>query len=451
VVNERTQLLSTTIQKLLHRGAMANIQRILSKTHSADVAAVLQSFTEEEAYSIFKLEPSAETRAEILSYLENDLQKNFVERLSNDEASELVNLMDSDDAADLLSQLPAEETKTILEGFEKEDSSEVVDLMTYPEDSAGGIMSSDYAEFTEEITVEQVINSLQSEEMENKITFYIYVLNSTGHLVGVVSLKQLLLSKKTSTLKQLMHPSVISVKVDTDQEQVAQTVERYDFLSIPVVDDNNKLVGVITVDDVIDVIREEAAQDLLAMGQAGWGLDMSLYEHFIARLPWQLVAFLAGSICFFMISAYGGRYSPDFSLNSVWALTAYIPLLLAIGAMVGNQSATVMVGALQTNHFIGGRIRSHLLRELILGIFFSAFFGLSVYFIGTWLVSSADWQMKFALAMAVQVLTAICLGSILPLIISKLKIEPTVATVPTLTALADIAAIAILFGVFYAS
>ncbi|MCB0350606.1 MAG: magnesium transporter [Bdellovibrionales bacterium] len=450
MVNERTRLLTATIQKLLHRGAMSNIQRILDKTHSADIASVLQNFSDLEAYEIFKLEPDAATRAEILSYLDNEFQKKMLERSSTEETTQLVNLMDSDDAADLLANLPEAETQSILDSLEVEDSSEVVDLMTYPEDSAGGIMSSDYTEFTEETTVEQVIQALQSDELENKITFYIYVLNSTGHLVGVVSLKQLLLSKKSATLKQLMHPSVISVKVDTDQEEVAQTVERYDFLSIPVVDENNKLVGVITVDDVIDVIREEAEEDLLAMGQAGWGVDMTLFEHFLARLPWQLVAFIAGCICFCIILWFGQSYVPNFKVDSIWGILAFIPLMMALGAMVGNQSATVMVGALQTDRFMGGKIQSHLLREFILGSIFSVLFAGCVLVFSNLMLEPNVLRTDMALTVFLHVLTVVLLGTCFPLLLSRLKLDPTVASVPIVTALADISGIAILFGLIYA-
>jgi magnesium transporter len=447
-VNDRARMLAVTIQKLYHRGATPNIQRILAKTHSADVASVLQNFSDAEAYEIFKLEPDESHRAQILSYLDNELQKKILERLSSEEASQLVTHMDSDDAADLLGQLPADESQNILENLEKEESTEVVDLMTYPKDSAGGIMSSDYAAFTEELTVEQVIQALQSDDMENKITFYIYVLNNSGHLVGVVSLKQLLLSKKSTALRSLMHPSVISVRVDTDQEQVASTVERYDFLSLPVVDENNKLVGVITVDDVIDVIRQEAEADLLAMGQAGWGVDMTLTEHFIARLPWQLMAFLAGCVCFGLIYWFGVRSDTGVHTNLYWGMTAYIPLLLALGAMVGNQSATVMVGALQTGRFIGGRMRSHISREFLLSIVFSLLFGVFVWVLSTWLLPEVIWRGALVGSLMLQIIVTIFFGVTLPLLMNRLKLDPTVATVPLLTALADITAIVILFGIF---
>ena len=451
VVSDRARMLTATIEKLLHRKAMANIRRILSKTHSADIAAVLQNLTPTEAFEIFKLEPDASIRAEILSYLEDDLQKIFFTNLSNQEGSELVHHMDTDDAADLLKKLPEEDSKNILENMEEESLEEVVDLMTYPEGSAGGMMSSDHAAFQEDLTVEHVVRELQSEEMENIVTFYIYVLNDSGQLVGVVSLKQLLLSKKTNSLKQLMHPSVISVKVDTDQEVVAKTVERYDFLSLPVIDENNKLVGVITVDDVIDVIREEAEENLLAMGQAGWGVDMALSEHFIARLPWQLMAFLTGCVCYGMIYWFGLKYASDIGSNKLWAMTAYIPMLLAVGAMVGNQSATVMVGALQTNRFMGGKLKTHLFREMILALQFATLLSVFVWIIGVWLLPNVTWQLELAASMAVQILIAISMGATLPLLMRKVNLDPAIATVPLLTAIADISAIAILFGLFYAT
>jgi magnesium transporter len=380
--------------------------------------------------------------------LDAELQKKILERLSSEEASQLVTHMDSDDAADLLGQLPAEESKDILENLEKEESHEVVDLMTYPEDSAGGIMSSDHAAFTEDITVEQAIQALQGEEMENKVTFYIYVVNSSGQLVGVVSLKQLLLSKKSATMRALMHPSVISVRVDTHQEQVAKTVERYDFLSLPVIDESNKLVGVITVDDVIDVIRAEAEEDLLAMGQAGWGVDMTLREHFLARLPWQVMAFVTGCVCFGLIYWFGIKSDTGVHNFEFWSLTAYIPLLLALGAMVGNQSVTVMVGALRTGNFIGGRMRNHILRELFLSVIFSLIFGAAVWLLAQGFLPLVTWHMKFVGALMLQIVVSICMGVTLPLLMDRLKLDPTVATVPLLTALADITAIVILFGLF---
>ena len=295
MLNERIRMLSTTIQKLHHRGAKKNIQRILSKSHAADIAGVLQLLALDEAVEVYRLEEDASDRAEILSYLEPNFQKNLLDKIGKHEAAKVVAEMESDDAADLLSELSEEESKNIIENLIPDETTEVVGLMGYPEDTAGGIMTTEFLSFKEDATVAEVIQELQADE-DDRILFYVYVINQSGHLVGVLSLKHLLLAKKNTVLRDLMTTNVIAAKTDTDQEQVADIVERYDFLSIPVVDEGNKLVGVITVDDVIDVIKEEAEEDLLAMAQAGWGLNMSWREHLQARIPWLLLSFFIGAV-----------------------------------------------------------------------------------------------------------------------------------------------------------
>ena len=447
MVNERTRLLTATIQKLLHRGAMSNIQRILDKTHSADIASVLQNFSDLEAYEIFKLEPDAATRAEILSYLDNEFQKKMLERSSTEETTQLVNLMDSDDAADLLANLPEAETQSILDSLEVEDSSEVVDLMTYPEDSAGGIMSSDYTEFTEETTVEQVIQALQSDELENKITFYIYVLNSTGHLVGVVSLKQLLLSKKSATLKQLMHPSVISVKVDTDQEEVAQTVERYDFLSIPVVDENNKLVGVITVDDVIDIINEESEEDLYkAIGSSDEELVVKDRVRKIVqlRLPWIMASFFGSLMVVFLLKfTEGGVLGANAAFFFV-----FVPMICAMGGNVGVQSSTIMARNLSLSYVDWQEARRATLRELKVGVSLGMICGTLIGMVA-WFWGGPVMLIIILLAMVCTMGVAATTGTLIPVALKKFGIDPAIATGPFVTSFNDLVANCVYFSIIF--
>lgn len=447
-ISDRTRILASTIKKLYHRSAHSNIRRILGKSHAADIAAVLQQLTDDEAFGVFKMEGKPEQRATIISYLDPELQKSFLDRLSAEEAAEVVERMEPDDAADLLSQLSDEDSKTIIEGLMGESSSDVVDLMGYPADSAGGIMSSDYLALPEATTVEQVVQALQSEESENKVAFYIYVVNRTGHLVGVVSLKQILLSRKTTQLRDLMTSNTISVATDTDQEQVASLVAQYDFLSIPVVDNENVLVGVITVDDVIDVIRQEAEEDLLSMGQAGWGVDMSWYEHLFARLPWLTLSFLVGIVSFFLIYSWAGE---EFNtLSKVWNFAAILPLVLSLGMITGNQSATVILSALQSGRLWGDRLGSHLLRETLIGIAAAAFFGMMIFVIGSYVPASFSNSAFYAKAVFVQMIFATFLGTLLPVFCHKLKADALTITPPVYAALADISAVAILLYFFNA-
>jgi len=210
-MDEPTKMLVATVKKLYSRGARQNIQKILIKTHEADVAALIEGCGLDIGFEIFKLEPSIEKRAGILSRLDKELQSEFFYVLTRVEVLQLLSLMDSDDKADFLGDLTEEESQEILNSMVKKESEEVAELMGYPEDSAGGIMNSDFLVLNQNQTVQQSIEALQDAEDESYSTFYIYVINENGHLVGVVSLKQLLLSKKSEVLKTLMISEVISV------------------------------------------------------------------------------------------------------------------------------------------------------------------------------------------------------------------------------------------------
>lgn len=452
MIDDRTKMLVETIRKLKDRGARQNIQKIFVKTHTADIAAILESFSKSEALELFKMEPSFERRAHILSYLNKDLQLWFLNELSKEEVTQLLSLMDPDDAADVLGHLPEDIAKEYLESMKHKDSEEVADLLGYPEDSAGGLMSSDYLALHQDMTVKEAIEELQKEESENKVAFYIYVINDSGQLVGVLSLKQLLLSRPTDRLKEIMVSSVISVTLDTDQETVAKTVERYDFLSLPVVDDTNKLMGVITVDDVIDVIREEAKEDLLAMGQAGSDDDLTFWSSFKARLPWLALAFLSGSMCFLIVYFYGSLHLPAVkTLPSLWVVAAFIPLMLSIGTVAGTQSATVVIGLLRSGAFEQkDRLKFFLRKEFLLSFTFTLLFGVAVLLLGVAFFPQYDLIVTFSLSIALQIFVAMVLGVFFPLVVQRLNMDPTVAPIPLFTALSSITAISILFGLYHA-
>lgn len=451
MIDDRTKMLATTVNKLFSRGARRNIQKILVKTHKADVAALLENLEPGKRYEVFLLEPSFEKRAGILSYLEKDVQRDLLASLSKDEVLRLVSLMDRDDAADLLGHLSEDESKEILAAMVREDSEEVADLMGYPDDSAGGLMSSDYFALKQNLTVRQAIEVIQSEENEGRITFYLYVVNDNENLIGVISLKQLLLSKQSDLLKEIMYTDVISVTVDTYQDEVAKAVERYDFLSIPVVDKNNVLVGVITVDDVIDVIREEAQEDLLAMGRAGWGVDVSAFEHFKARFPWLGLAFLGGSFAFAIVYFFGFIKDPNTQVGQLWLMAAFIPLIIAMGGTTGSQAATVAVGAIRSGKFDVGKVKGHLKKEFKLSLIFALIFGILVIILGQLLFADYGLNLPMAAAMATQIIIAMAVGSTIPIFMQRAGLDPTIASVPLFTTVADLTAMAVLFGFYSAA
>ena len=264
---KKNKNLVSSLRKFIGIKATRNIKNVLQKTHSADIAEMLNDLDREEQNIIFNLLASDQIKSEVLSRLDEPLQKIFVNEIPKKSLIKIISCMDVDDRTDLLGHLDTEISTAILSSMEQKEKEEAEDLLQYPEDCAGGLMTTEILKLSENLTVKAAIESLQKDVEDAEATFYVYIEDESNRLVGVLSLKQLLLSKPTDKLKDIMTKEIIEVSVTTDGQEVARLVERYDFLSLPVVDENFVLLGAITVDDVIDVIREEAKEELLAMGQ----------------------------------------------------------------------------------------------------------------------------------------------------------------------------------------
>ncbi|MCB0422586.1 MAG: magnesium transporter [Bdellovibrionales bacterium] len=444
---EQSKMLVATIHKLFSRNALQNIGKIFEKTHAADIAAVLDFFSIEEAKELFQLIESQEKKSEILAHLSEERQQGMLSDLKQDEVLELVSLLEVDDAADLLGALPEEEAQTILNSMVKEVSEEVADLMAYPEDSAGGIMSTDFLALNQDLTVAEATKIIQTEDDDLPITFYIYVVNDNNNLVGVMSLKQLLLSRPHDKLKDLMHPEVITVSLSTDQEEVAKIVEKYDFLSMPVTDGLNKLVGVITVDDVIDVIREEAEEDLMSLGQAGMEHDVAFKVHFIARLPWLLLSLLNGLVCYALIYFLGVGEQDSSATLAVWQFAGFLPILLGVGMTIGNQVTTIMSGAIRAGKVDVGLPLEYLKKELLLAFSFSVLFFLVVVLLWGALFSW-DLGLYLSSALVIQVWLSFVLAVVVPIFLKKVDFDPTSASSPIFSIFSQALGVSTLFLLF---
>ncbi|MCC6137923.1 MAG: magnesium transporter, partial [Bdellovibrionaceae bacterium] len=355
VIEERTKKLAATVSKLYRRSADRNIKKIIAKSHSADLAGMLEVLDADERVSIFQMVPSAEVKAEILSHLNPALQEEISVVLNPNEVQEILGQMSTDDAADLLGHLPEELSRQILKGMSTEDVQEVEELMGYPEDSAGAIMTSEVLSMDQDQTVGETILSIQ-ESPEDLITFYIYVVNDAHQLVGVSSLKQLLLNRPSVKLKDIMESDVIAVEVTTDKVDVAKIVEKYDFLALPVIDNAKNLVGVITVDDVIDVIREEASEELMSRGMAGSTTKENFLDHLNARAPWFVACLIGGVLCFYVL--YGGlsRHVD----NMPWEIVSLMPMAMFLVTILSNQTATLAL-----DFFRSGASKSQSLKDIL--------------------------------------------------------------------------------------
>lgn len=417
----------------------------MDKTHAADIAAILKEVDKEERNQLLALKIPIEKKSEIVSHLDEDIQKEIVEELDKAQVTAIVTEMETDDAADLLGNLSEELSQTILDSMQTDEKREVTDLMKYPEDTAGGLMSSDYLAFPQDLTVSEVISKIQSDENNASVTFYIYVVDDSHKLSGVVSLKEIILSRPRDTLKSIMTAEVVSVPLETDQIEVSKVVERYDFLSVPVVDDTNTLMGVITVDDIIDVIREEAQENLLAMGLVSASDDETPWGRIKARFSWLLVTYIGGVICYNFI--WSLLYEKT---SQAWlAVTAFLPIILAMSSAVGLQSATSIVNVLISENPDMKAIKKLLQNEMICSVVFGFVFG-SLSVILSLLAGETLFISTFmGASLLFQLLCSVSLGTLIPLVMKKIGIDPTVASVSLFLAASNITAVLITFGAAY--
>lgn len=445
MIDNRLKILISSVRKLLRRNALKNIQIIMDKTHAADIAAILKELDPHERSQLLALKLSIEKKSEIVSHLDEDIQKEVVEQLDKAQVTAIVTEMETDDAADLLGNLSEELSQTILDSMQTDEKREVTDLMKYPEDTAGGLMSSGYLAFPQDMAISEVISRMQSDENNASITFYIYVIDDSHKLSGVVSLKEIILSKPRETLKDIMTAEVVSVALETDQIEVSKIVERYDFLSVPVVDDTNTLMGVITVDDVIDVIREEAQENLLAMGLVSASDDESPWGRIKARSAWLLVTYIGGVICYNFI--WSLLYEKT---SQAWlAVTAFLPIILAMSSAVGLQSATSIVNALISENPDMRAIKKLLQNEMICSVVFGLVFGILSTILSLLAGETLFISCFMGASLLVQLLCSVSIGTLIPLVMKRIGVDPTVASVSLFLAASNITAVFITFGAAY--
>lgn len=429
----------------MRRGGETRAGRILKKTHPADVAHMFRAFSSTERRRVFKLMETDDLQAEVLSHLDQDLVIEVFEFIGLDRAVQLLNIMSSDDAADIIEGLPGEHSSKILELLNK-NADEVADLMRYEDNTAGRIMSPEYLALHDTMEVSEAISEIQKNP-DVEMAFYIYVVNDHDHLVGVASLRQLVTSRPDTQLSEIMETEVVSVKTHEDQEEVARIVSRYDLLAVPVVDEANRLLGIVTVDDVIDVLREEASEDMLKLVGAGEQLleVMTVGVSVKSRLPWLAAAWLGGVGASLVIDAYSG------TLAQLLPLAAFLPVVLGMGGNVGTQSLTIMVRGIATGRIAFRQMWQVIGREVLVGFLLGTAYGVALGLTGFVTNWSRDesWVMGIVVGsstLACMTLAA-AVGSAVPLLLHRLNIDPAVATGPFVTTAMDILGVLVYFNI----
>jgi len=435
----KSDIVLLSVQRLLRRGAITNLAKMLGRMHPADVAkAITHLSSPKEKREVFELVRSELKRGQVLSELDGDSIQQVLADLLHSDIAWLLKDLGPDDVAYILGFLPEERGKEILALMKTEDSTEVADILKYPKDTAGGIMTTEFFSMSEDATAQEAIRRLQ-QATDAEMVFYIYVTDKDEHLVGVLSLRQLLTVPPATPLKNLMARDVISVAVDMDQEEVARQVASYNLLAIPVVEKDGRLVGIITVDDVVDVIREEATEDMLKMAGAIEEDSVSKSSSFGAakvRLPW-LFTNLIGSLLSGAILWYF-----RLTIQEVVAIVSFIPVIAAMGGNVGLQSSTLIIRGLATGLVELTDVRSVFFREVRIGLLMGLACGIMLTIVG-WAWHQAFLGMVVGASLIIAFLVSTSMATIMPVILKRLGVDPAVAAGPFVTTANDITGITI--------
>jgi magnesium transporter len=442
-ISQRHALILDAVRRLLRRGAMRHLGRMVNKMHPAEVAKVVRHLDDVSAKRIVMgLIEAVPERAAVLCELDEDSALAVFSEMPRAEQVALLEELSSDDAADLLGTLPPELAAELIEQLPATDSDDVVDLLRYPAETAGGIMTPDFVAAPTTATVKEAIARLQG-AADAEMVFYVYVVDAEGVLVGVLSLREMLTMPPDTPVGEMMLTPVIRARVDMDQEAVARLTARYNLLAIPVVDPDERLVGIITVDDVIDVMREEATEDMLKMSGTGVDAEYTLSAGSLRaarlRLPWLMVNATGGMLTAWVMMQFAT------TLESVLTLVAFVPVSMALGGSLGLQSATIVVRGLATGQIELGDVRRVFLREARVGAMVGAVCGLLVGAFATlwrdpWLGAVVGSSLFVASCVAVTI------GTLAPLLFQALKIDPAISSGPLVTMLNDVTGLVIYLG-----
>ena len=424
-----------SVRRLMRLGATANLVNLLQKQHPADLAQVFAELAEKDRSAAFAVlvERNSKLAMEALSELGPEGGAALLADRSAEEIARLLHDLPSDDAAAIIDNLPEALSAAVLELIEKRPGDEVGELLEYDEQTAGRIMNPKVFALSEDMTAGEAITTLQGSR-DVEMVFYLYVVDVRRHLVGVISLRRLLLVSPATPLKRIMTTDITSVRTDTDQEEVARLVASYNLLAIPVVDEENKLVGVITVDDVIDVIKDEATEDVYRLaGVAGDDRVFSTArESLRKRVPWLQVNLVTAFIAASVVAIFEGR------IKSVPALAVFMPVVAGMGGNAATQTLTVIVRGIALGELTWANSRKALFKEAAVGIGNGVACGV-VGALVVWLWKGNIWLGGIlCAAMIINMFVAATAGTLIPLALRALKVDPALASSVFITTLTDV-------------
>lgn len=435
----------THVEKLLDNKQYKAAKSELNKLNSYDVAELLEDIDSKEVVKIFKLIDKSKA-AEVFSFLSVEQEAEIISLLSDKEAVSLLDEMYADDATDLLEEMPSNVVKRLLQKCTADTRNDINKLLNYPENSAGSIMTVEYAELKENLTIKQSIEILKKEMEYYETVNTCYVVDKERKLIGYIQLKDIICANPGDLVKNVLTPDVISCKTTDDQEDIAQMFQKYDLTSMPVVDSENRLVGIITIDDIIDVVQEENTEDIERMAAITSThkpyLKVSVFETWKSRIPWLLLLMISATFTGKIIQSY------ESALASYVILTAFIPMLMDTGGNAGSQASVTIIRGLSLGEVEFKDIFKVMWKEARVAILCGITLACAN-FVKLWIVDKVALEVNFIvnITLIFTIFLAKLLGCTLPLLVKKIKLDPAVMASPFITTLVDACSLIIYFQV----
>ena len=443
-MSDRIEINSAYIEQitsLIEANNSTELSIIITDLHIADIAEIIEDLSIDNAHFLFDL-IEEEKSAPVLVELEDDTREEILSDLTAKEIAEgVIDNLESDDAADVIGELSEnkkEEVLALIEDFEH--ASDISDLLTYPEDTAGGLMAKELIKVNENWTTIQCLKEMRKQAEEVKEVYTIYVVDDNDKLLGILSLRKLLLIEKATAIKDIIFTEIISIKATEDDEHVANIMNKYDLIALPVVDDLNRLIGRITIDDVMDVVKEEAEKDYQMASGISEDVESSdtTWELTRARLPWLLIGMIGGLL--------GAKVIGIFDLSGDnFELAFFIPLIAAMGGNVGVQSAAIVVQGLANDSLKMENIFQKLVKELGVGLLNGIICSIIILGAAFSLGYSLALSLTVSISLFAVIVFAAVFGTFIPLTLEKYNIDPALATGPFITTVNDVLGLFIYF------
>ena len=433
------------IKELIDSRQYTRLRQELAEFQEADIAAVIEELPKDELIRVFRILPKT-MAADVFAYLSIETEQMIITALTDREAANIINNLMADDATDLMEEMPAGVVKKLLANASAETRRDINHLLRYPEDSAGSIMTVEFVDLKVHLTVAQAIERIRRTGIDKETINICYVLDAERHLIGTVSLRYLLLRKADEVIGDFMNDNIISVNTMTDQEEVAQMFSKYDFTAMPVVDNENRLVGIITIDDVVDIMQEEATEDIEKMAAIiptdKPYMKTGVFETWKKRIPWLLLLMISATVTGKIITHY------EDALGTYIVLTAFIPMLMDTGGNAGGQASVTIIRGLSLNEIEFKDMIKVIWKEIrvaaLCGITLAVANFVKIMLIDRVPVAVA---LVVCLTLLLAVLFAKVVGCTLPMFAQKIGFDPAVMASPFITTIVDALSLAIYFTI----